>query len=101
MLDIALPLMSTMDLWSIQSMESMGLRQYRLKYRVLPHVRMDSSVGDRKGDRMENPKDRLPRDLYINEPELKFNTAGRAKPVMRIVLFRSAFLRGDDAIYPS
>jgi hypothetical protein len=50
---------------------------------------------------MEKSKDRLPRYLYINEPELKFNTAGRAEPVMRVVRFRSAFLRGDDAIYPS
>ena len=34
------------------------------------------SFRNREGDRMEKAKDRLPRDLYINEPEVKFNTCG-------------------------
>lgn len=49
---------------------------------------------------MEISKDRLPRDLYINEPDLKFNTAGRSESATRIRYLRNALLRGDYAIQP-
>ena len=33
---------------------------------------------------MQYTKDRLPRDFYIKEPGLKFNTFGRMKPATRV-----------------
>jgi hypothetical protein len=47
---------------------------------------------------MENEKDRLPRDLYINEPELKFNTCGRARPATRVGFFEASILTASDGV---
>ena len=70
-----LPLLSTMGfLWLIQSMKGLGLRQYRLEYRFPPTLVWSPPFRNREDDRLESAKDRLPCDLYINEPGIKFNT---------------------------
>ncbi len=49
---------------------------------------------------MKNAKDRLPRDLYINEPELKFNTALTWSRRLRLRHLETCFYR-DDGLHPN
>jgi hypothetical protein len=41
---------------------------------------------------MKNAKDRLPRDLYINEPERKFNTCPHVEPAIRLRHLKRVFI---------